>query len=466
MILEERRAVALIGHLTFGLLLVLAWAFAYERMLYMDSAYHLFNLLQEGNLFYVEAQRYAGILTRVLPVVLQRSGAGLSVVLVAYSLNFILLYYGVWLLALRIAGPGQRVLTLAVPLLLLAGLRESFYHPVAEIHQGLVWAALLGVWLLGAERAWPALKPWQYRVGAALLIGLCFFSHPVTGFVVGFAVLFAQHVRGRLPSAETALLLTFALVPYLLKAWLTPSDSYEGDQFAQLGTFATSLGRLTELYSFQFFLRESGYVHLPALLVLAGLCLHYLQHRQTGRLVLVLGSTLVFWLVTLVVYHRGDSDIMMEKNFLPLSAFALLALVYEWPALSRREWLLGGVAVLLGGCLLGVFLRSDPYRARVDQLVQLVADCRSQQVRKAVLVRSQPVADRLMVPWALSVETLMLSSLKGPAAAQTVYLQDGAGAARELAHTTRPDQLHFNPFRRQYHTHDLNPPDNPLPHRA
>ncbi len=455
--LTEYRAVALIGHLTFGSLLLLAWTLAYERMLYMDSAYYLFNLLQQGKLFYEEGQRYAGALTRILPVLLRGSGAPLSAVLLAYSINFILVYYGVWLLALRVAGPGQRVLSLSVPLLLLAGLREGFYQPVAEPHQGMVWAALLGVWLLGARRTWPSLKPGLHVGGAVLLIALCFLSHPVTVFVVGFVVAFAQQLRGRLLTAPTAGLLAAALVPYLLKAWLTPAESYEGDQFGQLARFGSSLARLPQLYSFEFFWRKSCWVHLPGLLVLAGLCFFYIRQREFGRLALVLGATLVFWLVTVVVYHRGDSDIMMEKNFLPLSAFAFMALLYEWPRLPRPDWLLAGIGVLLGGCLLGIFLRSDPYSKRVELLSRALADCRTQQVSKAVLVRNPPLADRVMVPWALSVETLLLSSVEGPANTQTLFWQEDAKTARELARTTRPDQLLFTPFWLIYNAADLNP---------
>lgn len=454
--MKNRLYELLLGHAVFAALLLLAWTFAYERMLYMDSAYYLFKFIQDGNLIYDEGQRYTGILARILPWIALGNGASLSVVLVSYSLNFILLYYVIWFIATRFTTPDRLHLALAVPLLLLVGLREGFYHPVAEPQIGMVFCGLLFTWMVGAPERFPKLSRIGWLVISLVIVALCFFCHPVTVFVAVFIIAFSQEVKGKLLHWETGALLAVTVSLYLLKMAMTPADSYEGDQFAQLKTAFSTLGGIADVYSFRFFIRTAFLLHLPGLAVLVWLTVHYSRQRNWNRLGVLLGSTLTFLVVTIVVYHRGDSDIMMEKNFMPLSAFPLLALLYEMRSMPQRRLIMTGLAVLLGWCLVGVAFRSGSYTNRLNTLTEMLQDCKEQNVNKAVIITEGRIGERLMVPWALSVETLMLSSLNSPNNSRTLYAQTTGEEARRLANETRPDQLLFTNFWLHYDPKSLN----------
>ena len=142
--MPKERFISILGHLSFLILLVLSIVYAVERNLYADSAYYIFNIVNTG-WFDIEHSRYSAFLTQLLPVAFVNMGLSLKMVLYAYSISFILLFYGIWLIinyALKDPYSG-----IALILLLVLPVRENFFKPVTELHQALAWSVLLFSWL-------------------------------------------------------------------------------------------------------------------------------------------------------------------------------------------------------------------------------------------------------------------------------------------------------------------------------
>jgi len=437
-----------------AVLLLLAGIFVFERMLYMDSAYQSFQIVQTGS-FNVEAGRFTSALPQVLPLLGLKLSLPLYVVYILFSLSYVLLYGGLW--AAGAYGLRQPTLSLAIPLVLLLGQREGFFHPMTEIQQGLVWNALLFVWLEAHKIRFPNLNRWlalSITLLGILLVGSC---HPVTLFTTFFLLVFYTLRNTGQARVDLVSATLFTLVVHGIRIAMTDVQSYEGEHLAQLLHTPDILSLFGEIYSAEYFLKQSLVLHLPALLLAAFASWHYIEKKQWLRLTLMMGGMFAFLLIHLITYHRGDSDIMMEKNFLPWAFFWVipyLADVHNKLSIPVRNILVGG---LLLWSLIGIYTHADRYEMRLLQLQQTLQESQKQDSRKMLLVANGKVQERLMVPWALSVESLILSSLDGPANSRSLFAVSSAEEARNLARNTQPDQWLFTNFWQINDPHALNP---------
>ncbi|MBL8003180.1 MAG: hypothetical protein JNL05_14605, partial [Flavobacteriales bacterium] len=135
--------VAWTGLALFGYQAVLALLFHLERTATVDSAFFSFLLVDSG--LPVEALgRYGSWLAQLPALALVHLHAPLDVVLRAYSLSFVLIDVGVFLLLLRLR---DREAAIALPVVKTAAFHYTFYYGISELNQGLTlmvlaWALL------------------------------------------------------------------------------------------------------------------------------------------------------------------------------------------------------------------------------------------------------------------------------------------------------------------------------------
>ena len=137
--LDDRRYFFL-GCAFLGVLGLLAWRFYLERTCFLDSAFILFRLLVTGSARVV-VSRYSGLLPQIPPLIAAKLGLSLKWILLAYSLSFIALLAGVYLVIgywLK-----QRGLALAVLLASVIMLSHGFYWIPNDLPQSIWWIALL-----------------------------------------------------------------------------------------------------------------------------------------------------------------------------------------------------------------------------------------------------------------------------------------------------------------------------------
>src|ERR1051325_2179860 len=139
------RHLRITGHLFFLIFFIFAIVWRYERVLYMDTAYQLFKIINYSH-FNIEASRYSTVITQLLPLAGVKLHWPLKWLFVSYSVSFVLVYYIVYLLCVytfRNTAAG-----LAIVLVLCLCIRQSFFHIVTETHQALVYSCLFFAWLM------------------------------------------------------------------------------------------------------------------------------------------------------------------------------------------------------------------------------------------------------------------------------------------------------------------------------
>ena len=166
----------LAGHLGFLILLAMSVVLASERVLFVDSAAQLFEMIQREN-FVIYDHRYTMAVTQLLPLIGIKIGLPLPILVVLYSMSAPLLaYLAFLLLAYRI-----KDLPLALLLLLpMLCIRHTFFHAISESFSLAIYATLLLALL--RHRSGTVL----HAVGVVLCTAACVFMHPIGMFFVVF----------------------------------------------------------------------------------------------------------------------------------------------------------------------------------------------------------------------------------------------------------------------------------------
>lgn len=444
------KAYTFIGHTFFAILAILSVYFYAERTIFIDSAFQIFKIINFET-WNIEAGRYSAVFTQAIPLLLVKAGAPLNLVLLSYSLSFIIVFYLVFCLVTY--KMKNEVAGITIVFILGLCIRQSFYHAATETHQGLIYTALLYAWLCYSLLS--VSKILRYSV-ATLLVLLCFFSHPITLLPILFIFAFHAIDKNLLKSWEIYVLASITVLIYLGKAITTPGGSYEGDQFAQLAMFTELIPNLPNFSSTIFFAGNVNNLYYLAFILLFIVLVHYYKQREFPKLWLVLSSTFLFILITLVTFHRGDSIVMMEKNFMPLTVFIIIPFASDILAKTqiRHKLKVGGVSIAVAIGLIGVIVTGNMFSERLTYVSTLVGKGNLAMAKKNLILKDDLNMDIVMVTWGLSIETLLYSSLGGPGDCTTTYVVDNKDQIEGLQGET--NLFYLTPEWRDWKISELN----------
>lgn len=406
----------LIGHLGFLILLALSVVLARERVLLVDSAAQLFELIQRGT-FVIYDHRYTMAVTQLLPLAGIKLGLPLPVLVVLYSMAAPLMAYLAFLLLTYCVKDIPLALLLLFPMLCI---RHTFFHGISETFSLMVYATLL-LALLRHRRNTPL-----HAAGIVLCTLACVFMHPVGMFFVLF--LLGYHVvdtiasrTGRIVSLQ-AIVMTVTLVAAVIVKAQLPS----GHDAGYMPSVADVLYRLThpsELQVVRHLFESVADFYLYPLALYVVVLIWHIRRRQWLRMGWGLAFNVGFFLLTAVVYHADTSHICVERAWLPLIFFAGVPFVCEYRGRRPQSTLLVFAALLL--LAYGKIVDSSKhYRQRLNELQTIVERGRREGHRK--LVAESPTVDShfRVHSWATAFETLMLSSMQSPDSTATLYLDE------------------------------------------
>ncbi len=315
----ENRTIRLIAHLFFLVMLLFAAKYAVARMLFADGSFYLFKMTCSGH-FNIEAGRYSAFLTQIIPVALINLHAPLKVVILGYSLSFIIVYYIFFLTSLHVFSSLKAAI--AATLVLILGVSDSAMYPISEMQLGIMSSILFygfTEYFFSHEAGFSRSKKAWLLISGALLILLCMFSHPSSLFLVLFVLAFQAVDKQLLKNRSLFGFFLLVIVVYAAKFLSISRNSYEGHQLEPAMSLFKTLVHLPTVYSVHFFIKYlfKGIYILPLVLLTVNM-VFYLFRREFGKMFFQMISFGGFFLVMMVLYAPGDSDAGMEKNLLPL----------------------------------------------------------------------------------------------------------------------------------------------------
>lgn len=176
----------------------------------------------------------------------------LKVIMILWSVSFVLIYFLVYLVIVYVFKNEE--IALGVPLVLMLGIKSSYFWISTETHQAMVYSVLLFAFLHYSLN----MKP-RYRstlvtlIGGLVILILCFFSHPVSFFTVMFILGFFMINKKLWKSPVIYALGIMIILITLTKVFTVPEKGYESNSFTDFFNSYTVIPHLGSSQSFSFF---------------------------------------------------------------------------------------------------------------------------------------------------------------------------------------------------------------------
>jgi hypothetical protein len=331
-----------VSFIILGLYLFLSGYFAFERILNTDNSYYFFNIVNNQS-FWVAEHRY-GVLPSQIPLLfLTFLKAPITILIYVYSITFALEYTVLALCCYYCLGVKE--VALAIALVLITGIAYSFFHPVTETYHSLLYALLLYAVLV--SKKFTSKNIFYYPlIAAASLLSLL--SHPVGGVIVGFVTLFALVSKQIRPFPFIFLFAITVLATFIKVLFVSP-ESYDHQQYQNLFTFFNTGGEWPALYPFTFFISRLTSTYFSFGLILPVFVIICLQAKEYQVLLISLFCSLVFGIMSIFTFSKGDLDMMMEKTFMP--SLFMIILPFSYLCSKQFFWSQARIQIVLIICL-------------------------------------------------------------------------------------------------------------------
>jgi len=405
----------LLGHLSFFVLLVASVYYYKERILFADSAFQFFKIVNFEKIN-IEAFRYGAILPELPLLLAMKLGVSLKLLIITYSAAFIALYYIVFLICIKLLK--NTPAGLSIILILIMCISESFFYPVTETHQSLIFSVLLF-----AVLQYPSFRyPYIQILLASVVVIISFLAHPVAiypiTFIIGYCAIDKKQLRSIMPYA----LLVLAIVLAVAKVMLTDENSYEGKFFSELLKSPSIIFDLPFAYSTKFLIKRIFGLYLWVAILEFILILHLILKKEYLKLFWQLGISGFFLIVTLLTYNKGDSDMLMERAFMPLALLVSIPLLKEMLENNNqyRMLKLTFLALIIVVSLNRINTQGNQFRERTRFNQEIMAKTAKLPNRKFIVASSE-LQKHHYTYWSHSFETLILSSITDNIPTQTIY---------------------------------------------
>jgi len=401
------------GHLSFAIILIFAAVFYKERIFFSDSAFQFFKIVNFEKIN-IEASRYGAVIPQ-LPVLLAiKFGFNLKYLTITYSLSFVLLYYFVFIFCVHWLKHLAAGFSLIIVLVLC--ISQSFYHPVTETHQSLVFCIFFYAILTSGKIKITYLK----YVLATLLIGLAFLTHPVALYPLTFLIGYFAIDRNKLKTFAPYYLLVIVVTIAFTKVLLTSQDSYEGKFFSELMHSPSILFNIANEYSTYFFLTKAGKLYFWTILLEILLIIVLLMNKKWQVLIWQLCSVSFFMVITFLTYHQGDSDLLMERAFMPLALFIAVPFVQEILYAKKKLAIIGTalIVVIISLSLSRIYRQGNFFKNRTAINQELLWKTAQFNNRKFIIQQNEL---GVFTFWSHSFETILLSAITDKMPTQTIY---------------------------------------------
>jgi hypothetical protein len=405
----------------FILLALFSIVFAKERIINSDAAFYLFKLINFEH-FNIEHGRYSAFISQLIILTSIKAGMGVKLLIVIYSLSFIILFFIVFLLLKNILK--NKAAGLTVLLLITAGISHINYRPVSESTQGLIYSLILfGILYLRKNNEYINLfKHLLYTFLSLMVIILCHFSHPITIFpilfILGYYLLDTKSFKDFFPY----LLLILVLVIFSFKFFTQTNSSYEEDKLSNIKSMLSHLKNFLQLYPTKFIIKRLYSVYFIPLILWSLLMLKYIKTKSFQKLIYVNVFLFGFIIVHNLIYFAGASDIEHEKNLMTANFFIFLPFSFDYfydKQNPKIKSVLLFFVLLFSGFI--ILKPAHVFKNRIAYLSKLSHNLSEREGSKFYTLDSGLDQDRTGFLWSVPVETLLLSSTKGPDHSKTIY---------------------------------------------
>ncbi len=393
-------------------LFVMSIIFYKERILFSDSAFYTFNMIN-GKAFSIEHNRYGSFITQVLPWIAVKANLSLRTILICYSVSFYLFFTCAAFVVVYMCK--QYGLALLMILYYFLFVSESYIYD-SETMQAATWMFLLFAVTarLGHRKATVPLL----LIPFAVLAFLTFSTHFIVIIPTLFLwIYFILEKRNWPFTNRISILLSCALFGVIGLKFLMPSSSYDSEHLRGITHF--SLQDILNSFTcpeVKVFLSRCLTNYWPGTLIfIVGMAQLIIEKRKIlalWTLISVVGYIILMGLTyggldgTTLLFH-------IESEWSCIGIIAATPFVFAFLPRIKSSIAVGLVAGIFVIRLAYIISFLPPFTARINMSEQILTQMRKKGIKKLALYNDAHLLSVSKLYWGLPFESMMLSSMKG-----------------------------------------------------
>jgi hypothetical protein len=400
---NEKTAILLL----FTVLLIGSFYFSLERVLYSDSSFILFRIINLGSL-QPQEYRFGSFITQLFPLVGSKLHLPLSWIVLLYSASFNFFYLAIaGILVLRLK---EYSIAILMSFYFVLFVSDTYYWITNEVHQAIGWMFLffgLTIYFLKKN------SPLFISIPIFLILGfLSIFTHPLVVFPVVFLWIFFLLVK-KIPLNLTTIIFSSLLLVLLISKILVSfrSGHYDTDKLIGLREF--SISKTWHSYTTPFvieFLKRclTNYWIVP-ILFFAGIYSAIRLKKYVQVLWVIIFSFVYFTAMCLT--FSNFLPFYTESELMPATIiFSILFIYYTLPTLKPKM-----VLLILSGIflvrLIYIAYASEKFTERKNWLYTNLETMRTRNIRKGIIFRLEMKQKEYLSVWAVPQESMIASAL-------------------------------------------------------
>ncbi len=398
--------------LIIGLFIVLflgSLFFSLERILFSDSSFILFRIINQG-ILQPQEHRYGSFITQGFPLIAVKLHLPLSWIVFLYSASFNLFYLAVILiLVLRFK---EYSLAILMSFYFLLFVSDSYFWVNNEVHQGITWMFLffgITLYLLKKNVSLYIVIPFFL-----ILAFLSIYTHPLVLFPILFLWLFflLQKEKGDFTKPATIILSVILIVVCISKFFLSAkTDHYDSDKLHVIThiSFTNLFHALFSPMAKEIFKRSFTNYWLVPVLFLAGIY-SAIKIKKYKQVILATAFCLAYFIAVCLTY-QGFAAFYTESELMPATIIATAPFVYYViPALKQKTTIIILTGIFLIR-LVYIGIASEKFTERKNWLFATLKITREKNIRKGIIYNNEIKNTPLFLYWATPEESIIASAL-------------------------------------------------------
>lgn len=414
-----KKHLVIIGHLSFLITAIFFLVFYKERILYVDCGQQLFEMINLKS-YKVYIGRYSMIINQTIPLIGILLHLPLKWLMIIFSISFAVVYYLCFLISVyKFKNIAAGMAIALAPLMI----RLLFGHSMGETWLGIGYSALFYAALNYKDHLKEkiSIKRLPYYLLLIFLVALNYFIHPITMFMVGFALGYTYFKNKAFGKIWPYLLSVIIIGIYSYKFFFT-SYGYEENFFNGLRSGPEHFGHLHKSFLFQYFIDEflSKYVYFTVFFVFA--TVKYIIERKYLLAFFIVGFIGIYLLIAGLAFFFTTGFMLTESRLLPLifmSAIPAIEIIKSW---KKNYLVTAAISTML---VIGYFQLYNSIKInhtrRIVFYETLLKELNKYPERKFYAFKEK--CDQSPAnSWGIAVETLLLSSMNGKENGKTFFL--------------------------------------------
>lgn len=396
----------IIGTATYAALFALSLIFYMERIAFYDAAFHLFQMVKDGEPFL--DQRFIKLLPQLPTLLAIKLGLSLEIVAKTYSASFVVIQYSIFVLVLKgFKSKEYAIIMLLFSVLMVTGV---FYWILSEYRMGL-WLCILYFAMLhryqNTRNLWKVVL--LITVGCTLLVFIAF-SYLL--IILPFFYFTVFLLMDGSQSKKMLSISTIAFVGVFIIRYLFFTPSYESNRMISIADYIESVGNF---FKFQSTINFWDYLltdyYMLIVLGLAATFL-YVRNRSWGKLGLMLGGLIANLLIVHINISWGPEQFYIENQYLGMSLMVILPFVFDLSKILKSKHLLIIITLIVLIRIIDISLNHKIFTDRLQWLRKYMHTTEQLDNKKLIVNENRTPLDTLFMSWATPYEFWVLSTIE------------------------------------------------------